>query len=117
MDDNSNKAGWYYHHPDYRYNCAQAIAHCWSDDKSMIAEMRLHGSGRAANGYCGAFYAAKQVSEKMNLDRVVLESRFLERTGSLVCREIRAKRSVSCKECVDVAHDILTELSSQKSDK
>ncbi len=79
--------------------------------------MRLHGSGRAANGYCGAFYAAKQVSEKMNLDGEVLENRFLERTGSLVCREIRAKRSVSCKECVNVAHDILTELSSTKSDK
>lgn len=79
--------------------------------------MRLHGSGRAANGYCGAFYAAKQVSEKMNLDGEVLENRFLERTGSLVCREIRAKRSVSCKECVNVAHDILTDLWSQKSDK
>lgn len=79
--------------------------------------MRLHGSGRAANGYCGAFYAAIQVSAELNLDGALLESQFKEKTGSLICREIRAKRSVSCRECVNIAHDILTELSSQKPDK
>lgn len=114
MVEDNHKAGWYYHHPEYRYNCAQAIGHCWIGTDDFIAEMKNAGSGRASNGQCGALYAAKIVSEGLKLNTGLLEKSFGEKAGSLICREIRSQRIISCRQCVDLAHDILKDLVAEK---
>ena len=110
MDQTIKNADWYYHHPDYGYNCAQAIAHCWTGDAGMVKAMEKCGSGRALDGYCGAIHAARIVASNLNLDVPTLEERFAQQAGSLKCREIRSLRNLSCRQCVEVAHNVLDSL-------
>ena len=114
MDEEKKKSGWFFHHREYNYNCAQAIAHCWSKEANLIAEMERFGGGKAINGQCGALYAAKHLTSELNLDVKEVEKLFVEKAGSFKCREIRSQKTISCQQCVDVADEILEKLVSAR---
>jgi hypothetical protein len=117
MEENKKKAGWFFHHREYNYNCAQAIVHCWSKEANLVSEMERFGGGKALNGQCGALFAAKHVTAELNLDVEKVEQLFVEKAGSFKCREIRSKKIFSCQQCVDVADEILEELVAQRDSK
>jgi len=103
-----NKASNLYHHPVYKYNCAQAIIHKWTGDLSLVTEIRKYGSGRAPHGYCGALYAALELANsKLEHNNILLK--FKAKASSALCREIRKLNLVSCRECVDIADKLLEE--------
>lgn len=110
MNQETKRAEWFYHHPDYGYNCAQAIAHCWTGDPDLVGIMKQCGSGRACEGHCGAIHAARIVASALNMNVPKLEEEFTQQAGSLKCMEIRRIRKLTCRQCVEMAHNILETL-------
>lgn len=102
------KASNLYHHPAYKYNCAQAIIHKWTGDSSLVKKIEKFGSGRAPHGYCGALYAALELANSKREHNDIL-LKFEAKTGSASCREIRKLNLVSCRECVDIADKLVEE--------
>jgi hypothetical protein len=80
----------------HNYNCAQAIAAAFDADP---AHFSAHGSGRAPEGWCGAAYAAAELSR----DTEAVKAVFMEAAGSVACREIRRSRAMSCAACVETS--------------
>ena len=102
------KASNLYHHPVYKYNCAQAIIHKWTGDSSLVKKIKKFGSGRAPYGHCGALHAALELTTSdVEYNDTLLK--FEAKTGSALCREIRKLNLVSCRECVDIADKLLEE--------
>ena len=94
-----------------RMNCAEAVAGAWQKATGKVSEVTEniseYGSGRAPLGLCGAVYAAQLVSDKDT--KAELTDRFAEAAGSLMCREIRSMRKLSCAACVELAAILLEE--------
>lgn len=94
-----------------RMNCAEAVAEAWQKaagkDLEVEVDLSACGSGHAPMGVCGAVYAAQLVSDTNQ--RVALNHRFADAAGSLLCREIRSMRKLSCAACVEVAASLLDE--------
>lgn len=94
-----------------RMNCAEAVAGAWhkvtGKNSEVTESMSDCGSGRAPMGLCGAIYAAQLVSDKDKKEE--LNDRFADAAGSLVCREIRSMRKLSCVACVELAATLLEE--------
>jgi hypothetical protein len=94
-----------------RMNCAEAVAGAWQKatgkDSEVLESMSECGSGRAPMGLCGAVYAAQLVSDKDK--KAELSDRFADAAGSLMCREIRSMRKLSCAACVELAASLLEE--------
>jgi hypothetical protein len=89
LDHFRNKQG-------HNYNCAQAIAAAFDEDPARFS---THGSGRAPEGWCGAAYAAAELSH----DTDGVKAAFMEAAGSVACREIRRSRAMSCATCVETS--------------
>jgi hypothetical protein len=94
-----------------RKNCAESVAEAWQEvsgkDSEVTENMSECGSGRAPMGLCGAVYAAQLVSDEDK--KIELTDRFADAAGSLVCREIRSMRKLSCAACVELAASLLEE--------
>ena len=94
-----------------RKNCAEAVAGAWhkvsGKDPEVMENMSMCGSGRAPMGLCGAVYAAQLVSDGDK--KAELTHRFADAAGSLLCREIRSMRKLSCTACVELAASLLEE--------
>ncbi|MEJ2202317.1 MAG: C-GCAxxG-C-C family (seleno)protein [Desulfuromonadaceae bacterium] len=94
-----------------RKNCAEAVAGAWqqrSDNGPEVKEnLAKCGSGRAPGGLCGAIYAAQLVAAADK--KAELTARFAAAAGSLLCREIRSAKTISCVACVEVAASLLEE--------
>jgi len=106
----SPSADWYYHHPEYRYNCAQAIVTHYNCPQTEIDNMRAMGSGKAPKGYCGALYGAIHLlAEKPEAIEAFID-KFAQKTGSPYCRQIRKKRQVNCRQCVQIADKNLKDI-------
>ena len=90
-----------------RLNCAQSVLKAFQkrydipDD--FIDSYAENGYGKAPKGYCGAFYAAKYFFDKKNISSKVLENHFMKYAGSVLCKEIRKNRKLSCLKCVEEA--------------
>ena len=71
--------------------------------EETIKLFRPYGAGRAPDGLCGAFYAAKYILEKNEAEVKAseLENYFLEQAGAVKCHEIRVGKKLSCsnKNC------------------
>ena len=104
--NNKEKASYYFHHPDFRFNCAQAITHKWGCKDNLVAEMKKCGGGRAADGNCGALHGALMVLQEKELKERMLDL-FAEKAGSNSCIEIKKAKKTSCQECVDIADQLL----------
>jgi len=106
------KASKYFHGQE-RYNCAQAIMRAFRDrlpvsDKTLKTCQKF-GGGRAEGGVCGAVHAAHMLIEDPELVRQ-LDDLFSRQAGSVRCREIRRLKKLSCRECVDLTFEIMSEL-------
>ena len=80
----------------HNYNCAQAIAAAFEVDPALFEG---HGRGHAPEGWCGAAYAAAELSGNPE----AVKSAFMEAAGSVACREIRRSRTMSCTACVETS--------------
>lgn len=93
-------------------NCAQSVAQAWCEKTGRNSQEYeyLSGSGRgqAPDGACGALYAARCV---VGEDRAAqVEAAFAEASGGLTrCQEIRARRALTCIECVRTAATALSQ--------
>lgn len=110
MHEEKKGAAYFYHHPQFRFNCAQAIVHFFGGDADAVERMRKCGGGRANNGNCGALHGALEILKDSSWQREMVYKRFVERAGSPFCHEIRKGNAVSCKNCVEIAEAILVEM-------
>ena len=96
-----------FHHPDYRHNCAQAVAYRWRelyDDSTIVDQMARCGGGQAPEGLCGALHAAQLACTEKAEE---LKEAFREEIGHLTCRDIKTKGRVPCARCVQVADELV----------
>ena len=85
-------------------NCAQCVTKAFADDAAVM-EMAACGGGNAPGGLCGALYAAMSLAGEK--DRESLRSDFRERAGSDLCRELKGSCGTPCRECVEIASELL----------
>ena len=95
-----------------RLNCAQSVIKAFQEhfgyDDKLVAEFLACGGGRAPGGVCGAYFAAKHLLQKKDPAKLTeFDNWFLEKAGSLQCREIREKRQLSCLGCVEKAAEFI----------
>lgn len=96
-----------------RMNCAQSVLNAFKETFDLTDEtvesFKAYGSGKAPEGLCGAFYAAKYViehaDEREKTD--ILERYFTEQAGALQCRQIRECKKLSCLGCVEKSSEFL----------
>ena len=100
-----------------RLNCAQSILKAFRHRKDItqneIDAAGAMGGGKAEGGVCGALYAALLLNEDRER-RQSLRDSFADRAGSERCREIRAKKMISCAQCVELAATLLGENAGRK---
>ena len=88
------------------YNCAQAVLTALVGpaevDRARLATFAGYGSGNAPGGECGALFAAKALLADADA-RQRVEEAFLETASSTKCRDIRARRTIACRRCVQTA--------------
>ena len=93
-----------------KLNCAQSILSAFRHRKDItqneINAAHALGGGKAGGGVCGALHAALLLHDNHAKKRSLRES-FVERAGSEQCREIRAKKIVTCTQCVELAAELL----------
>ena len=93
-----------------RMNCAQSIYAGFREalnvSQSVIDAACMLGGGKAENGRCGALHAALDLSQRTETKNE-LEAGFEKMAGSINCREIRAKKLLTCDQCVELAATIL----------
>lgn len=95
-----------------RVSCAAAILSAFKEklqiDDDEINNFKSYGGGRAPDGLCGAYYAAKSISNKLNNDQLdKLEKDFFGFAGALKCSEIRTLKKKSCIQCVGKCAEFL----------
>ncbi|WP_291857262.1 hypothetical protein [Marinilabilia sp.] len=113
IDIQPDNAAWYYHHPKYRYNCAQAMVKHFGGSEADISGMKKMGSGRAPEGHCGALHGALfLLSDNQDTHKEMTE-KFAQQTGSPFCRDIRKINKVSCQQCVEIADSLLKKIQIQ----
>ncbi len=93
-----------------RMNCAQSVLHAFQTSHAIseheIEQARALGGGRAAEGLCGALFAAIHLTlETANQQR--LKDAFMASAGSDKCREIRRTSRIPCSECVRLAASLV----------
>ncbi|MCY1635710.1 C-GCAxxG-C-C family (seleno)protein [Marinifilum sp. D737] len=110
----------YFHKPPGYYNCAQAIFKAFQEEykitNNQIVELAKFGNGKAPNGYCGAYFAALElIKDKPDL-KDEFTKRFQEKSDHLTCFDIRFNYTMSCKNLVKLAANLLNEIDSEKKD-
>ena len=102
-----------------RMNCAQSVISAFKEKFDLSEEtielFRPYGTGRAPDGLCGAFYAAKYILEKNDAEVKAseLENYFLEQAGAVKCHEIRVGKKLSCIGCVEKSSEFLEKYSGE----
>ncbi len=99
----------FFHTGTEKLNCAQAVLKAFQKKlnihDSVIDEFRAYGGGRAAEGICGALYAAEYLAEKHNYG--TLKEHFANEAGHTKCRELKQHAKTSCVSCVKIADTLL----------
>ncbi len=95
-----------------KLNCGQAILKAFQEKFSVsnevILQFKAYGAGKAPEGYCGAFYAAKVILEKRFPEKFKdTENELIAHAGSTKCKEIRALRKLSCLGCIEKIGGVL----------
>ena len=99
-----------------RQNCAQAVLSAFKNDlgvdENLIDLAKNYGGGQAPDGVCGAYWSARVIIEKYCCPEKAeeFEKYFQEKALSLSCKEIRAKRKLSCLDCVEKSAEFITNL-------
>ena len=94
-----------------RGNCAQSVEYAWkkhNEQNNNNIDSSSSGHGRAANGMCGALFAASELAGDDKREKVI--EQFKKKSGGHIsCRDIRQSRKISCVDCVATAATILKE--------
>jgi hypothetical protein len=111
----------YFHKPPGYYNCAQAIYKAFQEEYQItnddITEFSKYGNGKAKDGNCGAYYAALELLKDKPELVEEFTRRFQEKSEYLTCFDIRFNYSMSCKNLVCLASDLLEEMTPSSSKK
>jgi hypothetical protein len=103
-----NHALEHFRRPPERLNCAQSVLYAYhrvsGETAIPLLDMKAVGGGRAPGGLCGALYAACTITPEKAES---LKNRFAEKTGSVVCREMREANQHPCEVCVSEAAQLL----------
>jgi len=105
-------------HGKEKYNCAQAISKAFqlkfniSDE--AIKDYKRKGKGKAENGICGSVFAAKKALKNPE-DVCRLVKLFIEKAGSVKCKEIKKLKKVDCRGTVILAEDFINTLVAQQN--
>ncbi len=93
-----------------RMNCAESVAiafedHCLLSENEFL-ELKGCGGGKSPSGYCGSLHAALLLMDKKYPDKAEeLKDAFGKYSGSLICKEIRASKKVTCLDTIIMAVD------------
>jgi len=104
-----------------RMNCAESVAYGFQEEcvipGEMLEELRNCGGGKAPGGLCGAYYTAAVLLEKLRApDKAEgLREAFVKEAGSVQCKEIRQKRRLNCRDCVEISAKYLEAVLSGKT--
>jgi len=95
-----------------RRNCAQSVAEALQEkfpcDKETAVLFSTCGGGKAPEGYCGSFYAAKCILERYFPHRLEAGMEQLRvSAGSLKCLEIKTLKKLPCVGCVEKAVEVI----------
>ena len=98
-----------------RMNCAQAIVAAFAKeyniDETTVEDFKHFGGGRAPDGLCGAYFAARHILRQYHSDKEKdFEDHFKSSCGSDICREIKVKHKVSCLVCVEKCAEYLSQI-------
>ncbi|MUP39775.1 C-GCAxxG-C-C family (seleno)protein [Labilibaculum euxinus] len=109
----------YFHKPPGYYNCAQAIYKAFQEEfritNDEINESSKDGNGKAKGGNCGAYHAALELLKDKPELLAEFTRRFQEKSEYLTCFDIKFNYSMSCKNLVRLASDLLEELTPSSS--
>ena len=88
-----------------RLNCAQSVINAFKDkyiiDRDIVEQFQHYGGGKAPEGMCGAYFAARYALEKSDSEKLDdFEKFFVDQAGSTKCHQIRAMKRLSCLDCV-----------------
>ena len=91
-----------------RLDCAQSILRAFAHLAPQFKEALCQGGGRAPDGECGAYCAAKHLLAMKCPEKLKgFEEHFEKLAGSLKCDEIRKLKKLSCLGCVEKAAEYL----------
>ena len=100
-----------YHHPELKFNCAQAIAYKYASSEeagqAKALEFKKYGGGNAPDGLCGALHAGLERLSHDQRAEIELKNVFKTSASSLACHEIRKENQLSCKGCVQLVDEFL----------
>lgn len=101
----------YFRGPD-RANCAQAVLLAFRDafdvSDDVLQSAKGCGGGRAPEGECGAYHAARLLLADHPDAQNNLRERFLEKGGDIHCRPIRTQKKLDCEGCVKLAARVVS---------
>jgi len=104
----------FFHKAPYNFNCAQTIAKSFQKeykiDDELIHDYSRMGSGRAPNGECGAYFAARKVLSDNEQHVWQLNAAFLKEMKSFYCRDIRPSKEIPCKQVVRLAAEFIEDI-------
>ncbi len=104
-----------------KLNCAQSVIAAFKEEFCLDEDVVVHlfasfGSGRAPEGECGAFYAAKFILQKNYRDKLdECQNVFISKAGSLKCKEIRKINKLACLGCVETMAGFLDKIRENKA--
>ena len=94
----------------------EAVSGKYLLQENELEIMRRSGGGGAPEGMCGGAFAVEMILDKYSPEKTAwLLSAFLEKAGSLNCREIRGMKKLSCLGCVALSAELLSEVLEKKS--
>ena len=86
-------------------NCSASLAMAFADKLGMSADeaKAFVPAPRSIDGKCGAYLSVVAMLEKMGIDKTKeYEKMFLEKEGSLFCKELIAGRAGTGRTCNDI---------------
>ena len=96
-----------------RLNGAQSIIEAFKDKlkeseyEDTLDLFKSYGSGRAPQGFCGAYYAVYYILQKIAADKnkdfdfyCDFQKYFIEQLDHLTCKDLKANK-VSCIDCIE----------------
>jgi hypothetical protein len=93
-----------------KLNCVQAVLRAFQAEFGIsdedIGSAANAGGGKAEGGACGALHASRMLLNDPAIQQSV-DRDFEAQAGSLLCKQIRKLRQLSCRECVALAARLL----------
>ena len=96
-------------------NCSASLAMAFADRLGMTEDeaKKYVPAPRSIDGKCGGYLSVMAMLEKLGIDKTKeYEDMFLEKNGSLLCKELIAKRAGTGRTCNDIVGEAAAMLDS-----